>query len=48
MAIRVGEMEANAKGEGGGGKTLSTLILKLNNLHVLLYLSTYKLWVAIL
>ena len=36
------------KRQDGGDKTLSALILKLNKLHGLLHLSTYKLWVNIL
>ena len=41
-------MEENAKCLDGGDKTLSISILKLNNLHVLLYFFTYKLRVDIL
>ena len=40
-------MEDNAKIQDGSDKTLSNLILSLNKLHVLLYLSAYKLWVNI-
>ena len=45
---RVGKIEENAKCQDGGDKTLPISILKLNKLHVLLYFSTYKLWVNIL
>ena len=40
-------MKENAKFQDGGDKTLLISILKLNKLHVLLYVSTYKLRVKI-
>ena len=44
---KVGEIEENEKCQDGGDKTLSIMILMFNKLHVLLYLSTYKLPVNI-
>ena len=41
-------MEENVKIQDGGDKLLLISVLKLNKLHVLLYLSTYKFRVNIL
>ena len=41
-------MEENVKSQDDGDKMLSILILRLNKLPVLLFLSALKLWVNIL
>ena len=45
---RVGEMEENAERQDDSDRMLLISILKLTELHVLLYFSTQKLWVNIL